>query len=292
MLLNLMALRYNPELIPELERDPFETPDEFAARLAERPWYVGDGELRKAEYDIESGRFPLSVQRLQTWTKSWVDPSGSYSLNLPRDQARDLYQLGATWPLYARLVVCETLVSLDSLGLMVLDREMPIEIHLSERTDNNIDMTLTGHMISGRYRDLGNGTLLDTLTRLQWMRFAMGQRWDGKRSIDFAHAMIWERIFNQVAEFNQKGGFARHSDWRVPTIDELKTLILKKHQPAIDLQAFPLEVEAWLLPYWSSTSHASPRYSNRAWFVDFNRGDVDYYDKNSCKYLFFVRGGQ
>lgn len=34
---------YDPDLVPELERDPFETPSEYSVRLTERLWYVGGG---------------------------------------------------------------------------------------------------------------------------------------------------------------------------------------------------------------------------------------------------------
>ncbi|NCA72572.1 MAG: hypothetical protein EOM91_21435, partial [Sphingobacteriia bacterium] len=63
------------EDVPDLERDPFETMEEFAVRtgLAERPWFIGEVELLKARYDLPTGLFPLRIRSLQAWaTKRWV----------------------------------------------------------------------------------------------------------------------------------------------------------------------------------------------------------------------------
>ncbi len=125
----------NPDLVPELKRDPFETPAEFAVRVSERLWYVGEGELRRAEYEIETGRFPLSIQSPRPWAKPWLDAAGTYSLRLPRDQARGLYQRGAMWPVYARLAVKEARVSLAALVLVVADAELPITIASTDKPE-------------------------------------------------------------------------------------------------------------------------------------------------------------
>ena len=287
--------RYNPELIPELERDPFETSEEFATRLAERLWYVGEGELLKAEYDIETGRFPLGIQLLQTWAKPWAkpwhDPAASYSLNLPRDQARQLYQRGATWPLYARLTVIGSKVSMTALVAVTPDGELPVatkaidvqEIGGPSEASNGV----TGSLISGRYRDLGDGTLLDTRTGLQWMRCALGQRWNGQTCAGEAREWTWYKLNDQVRGINQQGGYAGHTDWRVPTIDELKTLIVEGAKPAIDLEAFSGTACMW---FWSSSPAAG--YAYYAWYVDFRDGYVDYGSKDDVECVRLVRGGQ
>ena len=281
--------RYNPELIPELERDPFETTEEFAARLAERPWYAGDFELRKAEYDIETGRFPLSIQLLQTWAKPWLDPAGSYSLNLPRDQARELYQRGATWPLYARLAVIGSKVSLSALVAVTPDGELPVTTKAIEvqaiRCPTDASCGAAGPLISGRYRDLGDGTLLDIRTGLQWMRCALGQRWNGRTCASDAGKWTWNNLKSQVRGINKQSGYGGHTDWRVPTIDELQTLIIKGAKPAIDLEAFSGITCGW---YWSSSFYSACS----AWFVDFHYGYVYYGDKGYAYYVRLVRGGQ
>ena len=266
--------RYNPELIPELERDPFETPEEFAARLAERLWYVGVGELRKAEFNIETGQFPLGIRSHQPWASSWIGQGGSYSLCLPRAQACALYQRGETWPLYARLAKNDSHVSLTALVMVTPDNELPVKI-------------LKIPLISMRYLDLGNGTVVDTKTGLQWMRCALGQSWDGRNCCGNAENFTWGQLWAQVDAFKEKGGYVGHVDWRVPTVDELKTLIVENAKPAIDLEAFPETPCGW---FWSSSPLAG--YASYAWSVDFSNGYVGGYGKDGAGYVRLVRGGQ
>jgi len=71
-----------------------------------------------------------------------------------------------------------------------------------------------------------------------------------------------------VADLN-RSAFAGFTDWRLPTVEELLTLVDRtRHHPAIDTDAFPSCKGGW---YWSSTVDAeSP--SVCAWFVYFNYG--------------------
>jgi hypothetical protein len=88
--------RYNPDLEPELERDNFETVDEFSRRIAERLWSIGEAELQKVDYDIETGRFPLKIRPVRDWVKRLVDENEPLYLTLSRDPARALYQHSPT----------------------------------------------------------------------------------------------------------------------------------------------------------------------------------------------------
>ena len=288
--------RYDPDLIPDLEHDPFETPDEFTARLAERPWYVGEGELLKAEYDIETGRFPLGIRSPRPWANPLVDPEGSFSLYLPRDQARELYQRGAKWPVYALLAVNGFQVSLADLVLLAPDCELPVETKVIGNHETMRPIAAAGvphcPLINGRYRDFGDGTILDTHTGLQWMRCALGQRWnngqafvrwDGQTCAGIAGTWVWEALSELVIAFNQKGGYGGHTDWRVPTIKELKTLVeMTSSPPVIDRKAFP-EMACGRL--WSSAPNADG--SGYLWSVAFGGGNV-----NGTRAVRLVRGGQ
>jgi hypothetical protein len=63
---------------------------------------------------------------------------------------------------------------------------------------------------------------------------------------------------------------AGHSDWDLPTIDELQLLIDRsRHEPAIDTAFFQDIRDDW---YWSSTPAAWSASS--AWFVNFYGGLV------------------
>ncbi|MHB8808735.1 MAG: Lcl C-terminal domain-containing protein [Desulfobulbaceae bacterium] len=83
-------------------------------------------------------------------------------------------------------------------------------------------------------------------------------------------------------------GFGGHSDWRLPTIKELKTLVDRsRYSPSISVTYFPDTVSSY---YWSSTTNA---YSTSvAWRVDFIYGNDDNNNKSSSYYVRAVRGGQ
>lgn len=75
--------------------------------------------------------------------------------------------------------------------------------------------------IDGRYRDNGNGTITDSKTNLTWMRCSLGQQWTGSTCAGVAMEMNWNDALRTAMSF----GYAGHSDWRVPTVDELDTLV-------------------------------------------------------------------
>ena len=71
-----------------------------------------------------------------------------------------------------------------------------------------------------RYRDNGDNTITDTVTNLMWKKCA-----EGLTDADCDKGVIKKYTLAEAMEFAQNTEFAGHSDWRIPTYSELRTLV-------------------------------------------------------------------
>lgn len=104
---------------------------------------------------------------------------------------------------------------------------------------------------AGRFIDNGDGTVTDKITNLQWKRCSEGRTWADGTCSGNASGYTWQQGL-QLAEITD---YAGHSDWRVPNVKELASILeLACYAPAIDLNIFPgvSETEVW----WTSTPSA------------------------------------
>lgn len=116
---------------------------------------------------------------------------------------------------------------------------------------------------------------------------------DNQTVSDPKTGLIWKReceskeyTYNEAIErFKGNDSFAGYSDWRLPTIDELKTLLLK-NAPYIDTEAFPNNPSS----VWSGSPYAG--YASDAWFVYFGYGNSYYKLRDGYNGVRLVRGGQ
>ncbi len=108
-----------------------------------------------------------------------------------------------------------------------------------------------------------DGTVKDKKTKLLWMRCALGQIWrDGSCTSSYLTYDFFEARV-AVRELNREGGFAGYQEWRLPTVEELSTIVERRcYDPAINLKAFP---NAPVTGYWSSTQ--DPGYRKGALLV-------------------------
>ena len=149
--------------------------------------------------------------------------------------------------------------------------------------------------------------MTDVQTGLQWMRCSLGQTWQGGTCSGEALKYEWQAVLDAASALNRQGGYAGYRDWRVPTIEELRTLIYCSsgqpktwndtgescegdyEYPTIYQPAFPNTVR-WFW-YWSSSAYAS--YPAYAWGVGFANGSVNTSNKGYAPHhARLVRGGQ
>jgi len=118
-----------------------------------------------------------------------------------------------------------------------------------------------------RFIDNSDQTIMDTKTGLMWQKKDAG-------------SMYWQKAIDNAKELNLAG----YEDWRLPTIEELLTLVdFGKYNPATD---FPETPSKW---FWSSSLYAP--YSDAAWGVYFGSGYMSYVNKSKDHYVRCVRKG-
>ena len=116
-------------------------------------------------------------------------------------------------------------------------------------------------MSADRYIDNGDNTVTDERTGLMWEQAGSDTRYN------------YNAAMARCCDLTLAG----HTDWRLPTIQELFSIVdFERRRPAID-PVFTTVADF----YWSATTYATNPFD--AWGVDFSNGLV--YDD------FFVEGG-
>jgi hypothetical protein len=134
-----------------------------------------------------------------------------------------------------------------------------------------------------RFIDNGDGTITDTHFGLTWIKNPHTDLPE-----EFKNTMPWQPAIDACKKLN----FAGHKDWRLPTVEELRSIVdytrgAKDNEPAIDIKFFPDTKCGW---YWTSTPCAWN--SGSAWCVNFYYGGVGSSYKASVNYVRPVRSSQ
>jgi hypothetical protein len=152
-----------------------------------------------------------------------------------------------------------------------------------------------------RFVDNGDGTVTDNATGLMWEK---RQNYDSIANFidphDADNAYTWTAggigaadgtVFTDfLPKLNQSGlCFTGQCDWRLPTIAELRTIVLNpcSAAPCID-PTFGPSPNGF---YWSSTQAPWPFTGSFVWGVDFNGGITFTNPKNNPVFGRAVRGG-
>ena len=129
------------------------------------------------------------------------------------------------------------------------------------------------------YVDNGDGTATHTPTDLMWKRCVEGQNWSGTTCTGTASTFTWEEA---VAA---KDSFAEQTDWRLPNIEELLTLVdYTGLAPPINTTVFP---GADASAFWTDSADVS--VSNKAWVTNFSLGYALSFAKSSTMKVRLVR---
>jgi hypothetical protein len=148
-----------------------------------------------------------------------------------------------------------------------------------------------------RFVTITTGVVSDTLTGLVWLQNAncISSTYPGF-DIDGAPGdgrVDWQSALDFVAGMTVTGSYsncaAGFSDWRLPNVRELHSLIdFSQDSPALP-SGHPF-TGVQLGNYWSSTTHADN--TSWAWAVVLYDGFVSFADKALTFYVWPVRGGQ
>lgn len=125
--------------------------------------------------------------------------------------------------------------------------------------------------VSRSYTDNGDGTITDNSTGLVWQKCSIAQNNDSTCT-GTASAFQWSSASSQCTGLNLAG-----RTWRLPTVEELQTLVdYGNNNPAIDSIFSNTPAAA----FWTISEHA-PSFNVFAWFVSFQHGDVSYHWKTN-----------
>jgi hypothetical protein len=126
-----------------------------------------------------------------------------------------------------------------------------------------------------RFTDSGDGTVLDNLTALVWTKDA--QQVKG--------TVTWADALSACNDLD----FAGHTDWRLPNVRELLSLVdYEQHDPALP-QGHPFDNVQFIF-YWSGTTYDAGTIN--AWGVYLFNGYAFNYHKSTRAYVWPVRGGK
>lgn len=147
----------------------------------------------------------------------------------------------------------------------------------------NVTLTASAECITAeknRFISHPNGTVTDSKTSLMWKQCVQGKT-ESDCSSGVAMELPWVDALNQA----RSEVFADFDDWRLPKIDELKSIIdTCSATPAINLIIFPGSDNSGV---WSASANLD--YATDAWVMDFSNGKPIIASRDSKQQVRLVR---
>jgi len=133
-----------------------------------------------------------------------------------------------------------------------------------------------------------DGTVLHLKTGRVWKVCSEGQVWQAGQCQGSATTHAWDNALQIPQALNSGGGYAGFSDWRLPNIKELASLVERScFTPAINETVFPATV---LNRYWTASPGDTQNLYD-SWGVHFDYGESGFSGRSSSHQVRLVRGG-
>ncbi len=152
-------------------------------------------------------------------------------------------------------------------------------IAISQICNSKVTKTTPNHHFTVN----NDGTVTDKTTELTWKVCSEGQSWNNTDGSCTGTATThnWQQALQAPITLNSQGGYAGKTDWRLPNINELKSIVENScRRPFINLSIFP---ETPNDKFRSST----PRKGSSAWIVDFYKGHANTF--GGTESLYYIR---
>lgn len=144
---------------------------------------------------------------------------------------------------------------------------------------------------TNQFTDNKNGSVTDKKTGLTWKKCSEGQVWNraNGKCTGSVTPYAWKAALNRTTVINRTGGFLGKTDWRLPNIKELTSIVEEQcYSPAINLAVFPATPSVW---FWASSTGVGLG-GVYAWGVNFINGADGWDFKNEFNgHLRLVRTG-
>lgn len=138
-----------------------------------------------------------------------------------------------------------------------------------------------------QYIDNGDGTVTDQQSKLTWMRCSLGQTWSGTTCVGTPTTHTLPVAMAEACKLNEQGGYAGHSDWRVPQIPELAMIVERQcANPRTNAALFP---ETPANYFWTATPPADP---GNGYVLSFGAEGATYKERAETLNVRLVSGGK